>query len=375
MQASQRPGTKLVDIYFDLSDSDGDLQEVEVVMSSDGGLTWTIPCVTLSGNVGANVSPGSGRHIVWNAGADWNGNFVASTKARVTAHDGTTPPAPPGMVYVPAGPFQMGDNFEEGSTAELPVHNVNVSSFFMDRDEVYRQLWLSVNGWASANGYSGISASFVGEGHPVHSVSWYDAVKWCNARSEMEGLTPCYYTDTGHTAVYRTGDSNVTNDTVDWNADGYRLPTEAEWEKAARGGFTGRRFPLGDTISHAQANYRAIGNYSYDQSYPADYHPTYNDGSTPYTSPVGAFAANGYGLYDMTGNLWEWCWDWYSATYYGSPASLDDPPGPASGSSRLLRGGAWNNDAYYLRCADRGFSYYPPSYTFSDAGFRCVRGL
>lgn len=353
VQASQRPGTKLVDIYYDLSDPDGDLQEVEVVMSSDGGLTWTIPCVTLTGHVGPGVSPGSGRHIVWNAGADWNGNFVASTRARVTAYDGTTPPAPPGMVYIAAGPFQMGDNFEEGSTDELPVHNVQVSAFFMDQHEVYRELWLSVNAWASANGYSGISGSYKGNNHPIHTVSWYDAVKWCNARSEMEGLDPCYYTDVGHTTVYRAGDTNVTTAMVDWTANGYRLPTEAEWEKAARGGFTGRRFPLGDTISHSQANYRASGNYAYDLSYPAGYHPTYNNGTTPYTSPVGAFAANGYGLHDMTGNLWEWCWDWYSSTYYGSPGSLDDPRGPDSASFRLLRGGAWSSSASVLRCADR----------------------
>jgi len=357
--ASQRPGTKLVDIYYNLSDSDGDSQLVEVMVSGDGGLTYTIPCVTLSGAVGAGVSTGNGKHIVWNAGQDWAGNFVDSTKVRVTAHDGTTPPAPPGMVYIEPGPFQMGDNFVEGGTEERPVHNVQVDGFFMDKYEVYRELWEQVKSWGNANGYSISGGSFQGNQHPVQSLSWYNAVKWCNARSQLEGKTPCYYTDTALTTIYKTGDVAITSNMVKWDANGYRLPTEAEWEKAARDGMTGKRYPWGDSITGSNANYASSGD-------------PFETGSTPYTSTVGYYPANGYGLYDMAGNVVEWVWDFYNTTYYGSPDSLNNPRG-GTGTYRVMRGGAWNFSTNLLRCAYRDRN--TPTSAVNYIGFRCVRGL
>jgi formylglycine-generating enzyme required for sulfatase activity len=185
-------------------------------------------------------------------------------------------------------------------------------------------------------------------------------VKWCNARSQKEGLTPCY---TVSGVVYKTTDNSAV--ACNMSASGYRLPTEAEWEKAARGGVSGKRFPWGDTISRSQANYYGYPTgYSYDLG-PNGYNPTYNDGVPPYTSPVGSFAANGYGLYDMAGNVWQWCWDWYGT--YGSGA---DPTGPASPSNRVMRGGCWSGIAGYCRVSNRA---YGPTGSDTIYGFRCVR--
>jgi formylglycine-generating enzyme required for sulfatase activity len=182
-------------------------------------------------------------------------------------------------------------------------------------------------------------------------------------------LTPCYYTDSGFTVVYKTGQVAPY---VKWTAIGYRLPTEAEWEKAARGGASGHRFPWSDvdTINWSRANYYAYpSGYSYDVNPTSGPNPTFTTGGYPSTSPVGYFAANGYGLYDMAGNAWQWCWD-YSGSY--SSGSQTDPRGPDSSLYRVCRGGAFDRIAYGLRCAYR-FTVGPAG-PDPSLGFRCARG-
>ncbi|HEY3857152.1 MAG TPA: formylglycine-generating enzyme family protein [Verrucomicrobiae bacterium] len=280
-----------------------------------------------------------------------------------------TPSAPPGMSLIPKGIFEMGDSFYEGAEYEIPIHAVYVSSFYMDKYEVTYALWSNVVAWSVTNGYTYDNpGAYKATNHPVQMVSWYDVVKWCNARSEMEGLLPSYFADSNLTQIYRTGEVEPF---VDWNA-GYRLPTEAEWEKADRGGADGHRFPWTntDTISHSQANYYSgdTNQYTYDVSPTSGYNPLFVDNMMPYTSPVGYFAPNGYGLYDTAGNVWEWCWD-YAGNY--SSDMQTDPRGPSSGDTRVGRGGNWN--FYAVDCRDSYRYGNSPTDTASNIGFRTAR--
>ena len=334
-----------------------------------------------------NLQPGSMATVEWASSvtgpwtnnwagldvvaADSNGIIRVSVPMfyRVRA---TSNSAPAGMVLIPAGNFTMGDN-SDGSSYALPLHNVYISAFYMDKYEVTKALWDDVYVWATSHGYSFTwGAQGKTNNHPAHSVKWYDAVKWCNARSEKEGRGPAYYSDSEQTTVYRSGDVDLENTWVKWDR-GYRLPTEAEWEKAARGGVNGQRFPWGNSISWTQANYVADpSGYAYDVNLASGYHPAFNDGTQPWTSPVGYFAPTGYGLYDMTGNVWDWCWDWYSDTYYSS-SPVTDPRGPASGTRRVNRGGGWSMYASACRTAYRNNP--PPYFGQDDYGFRCVLPL
>lgn len=283
------------------------------------------------------------------------------------------------MVLIPAGSFVMGVTTNVGHemiSDAVPQHPVYVSAFYMDKHEVTSNLWREVYTWATNKGYSfGAGWTAKASNHPVRAVDWYDSIAWCNARSQRDGFMPCYTNANG--TVYTNAAGNSFGGDCNWAANGYRLPTEAEWEKAARGGKANRRFPWDDanTIQHARANYAAApALYPYDANPTTGFHPDYIFGDPYYTSPVGSFAPNGYGLYDMAGNVAEWCWDWRRHDYYSSSPDAD-PRGPAGPLLyRVMRGGSWDSQANYARAADRNISSYP-AYMGNFIGFRCARGL
>ncbi len=225
------------------------------------------------------------------------------------------------MALIPAGTFVMGSN--DGAADEKPAHEVEVAAFYADVYEVnvaQYQRFLLVTGYRLPESWN---QQLQNPNAPVVEVSWDDA----NAYAKWAGK---------------------------------RLLTEAEWEYAARGGHTGvegkprYKYPWGNAASHDQANYSgAEGKDQWRQ-----------------TAPVGSFAPNGYGLYDMAGNVWEWCADWHDKSYY-SQSSKQNPQGPAGGTYRVLRGGSCNSNALNFRCAFRGKSV--PSARSLYSGFRCAR--
>ena len=248
-------------------------------------------------------------------------------------------PPPPGTVLIPAGT-------NRGTDPDSGHYELTVSAFYMNRMEVSKAEWDSVRNWGLAHGYTDLPEGIAKtDNRPVlywWPTGWFAAAKWCNARSEMEGRTPAYYTSADKSTVYRTGRVELVDDFVDWN-NGYRLPTGMEWDYAARGGLRGKRFPWGDTIAHSQANYYSVAWLSYDKSETRGPHPDYADSTNPtsqaQTSPVGSFAPNGYGLYDMAGNAAEWIWD-HGTWMTFRPAMT-------------ICGGDCKDNASLARCGDR----------------------
>lgn len=267
---------------------------------------------------------------------------------------------PDGVFHrIPAGKFDLGDH-ENSLSHSLPQHRVWVGEFYMEAYPVTYAQWQEVVAWATHPDRGKRRYDFEHEGrrggggrsdknHPVTSINWYDAMKWANARSEKEGRDPVYFEDGEHLQVYRSGRLDLSVDKVRWSAHGYRLPTEAEWEKAARGGLEGKRYPWGDGgVSPARANY---------------WNSTERNGTTP----VGSFGKNGFGLYDMAGNVWEWTWNRWGDY---QPEQKHNPTGHASASHRVTRGGSWSNAEGQLRVAWRRVTH--PTNSYPRIGLRVV---
>jgi formylglycine-generating enzyme required for sulfatase activity len=250
------------------------------------------------------------------------------------------------MVPIQGGTFQMGSPTDEPNrNSEETQHEVTLTAFKMSKYPVTQAQYEAVTGNNPSYFTTSVSPETSTGNRPVEKVTWYDAVEFCNKLSEKEGLTPAY-TITGRTP--ETG-YPITSATIapDWSANGYRLPTEAQWEYACRAGTT-TAYNTGDTISDSTGWY-----YS-------------NSGSR--THSVGEKPMNPWGLYDMHGNVCEWCWDRHGT--YSSEAQ-EEPTGAVSGYVRVLRGGSWNDRGQHLYSAIRGGA--DPSDCYYGVGFRVVR--
>ena len=325
-----------VEITYDLDDVDGDLMKVKLLASSDGGKHFDLQVKSVDGEIGAGVASGKSKRIVWHIGQDIPGFYGTNVVIEVVADDGIGPiiweKDGAEMVLIPAGSFEMGDN--EGKPNEQPVHIVKLDAFYIDIHEVtvgrYTKFLAETRyrqpNWNEIHKYSPT------DDHPVIHVSWYDAMAYC-----------------------------------EWV--GKRLPTEAEWEYSARGGLVGKKYSWGNSApTPDKANY-------------------WNDGSDDGTTIVGSYPANGYGLYDAVGNVYEWCLDAYDADYY-SKSPKKNPLSSLNGTvdeltkkyknvgnaGRVFRGGPWtlnSSTPFHLRVADRGYIYSPEQTNFG-LGFRCV---
>lgn len=286
-------------------------------------------------------------HARWSKNLCWllGLAFAASCKPA----DQSAPPAgaPPvittksgsEMVLIPAGKFRMGS--ASGRADEAPAHEVQIAAFLMDRYEMTQEQYAKYREHITLEFDTFRGSHFTGPKNPVEMIAWGAAAMLCNARSRVEGLQPCYDEETGQ---------------CNFGADGYRLPTEAEWEYACRAG--------------ADTDYY-FGGHSQSLSQ----HAWFGENAGKKTHPVGEKKPNPWGLYDMYGNVAEWCNDIYRAdSYAGSPA--ENPRGPKDGEKRVLRGGAWNSTADACRSAYRlgdepGFE--DACFARDALGFRCVR--
>ena len=271
--------------------------------------------------------------------------FTSPLNANIILHAKWIPEI--SMVTVPGGSFLMGSSDYRDLEAS-PVHTVTLSGFSMAKYQITQAQYRAVTGFNPSYFVLQNEAANC----PVETITWFEAAEFCNKLSELEGFAPVYTISSRTPAAgYPVTDADVT---ADWKANGYRLPTEAEWEYAAKGGNGMDRY------------------FIYSGSDDPDEVALYNYGlgSSQVTGPVGQKKPNGLGLYDMSGNVWEWCWDWYGE--YSNDWETN-PKGSVSGPGKALRGGSWSLSEDVIRIAYRNF--YIQSITYCYIGFRVVRNL
>ena len=279
--------------------------EVSLLLSQDNGVTWGSPLKNVSGDVGKNIAAGE-KQINWKVLEEREQLVGDKIKFKVVASGKKS--FEPEMVFVEGGTFQMGSS--SGQSDEKPVHSVPLSAFNIGKYEVTQAQWKAVMGNNPSN--------FTGcDDCPVENVSWNDVQQYISKLNSQTGKN-------------------------------YRLPTEAEWEFSARGG-------------------KSSKGYTYSGSNDLNAVAWNTDNSGSKTHSVGGKQANELGIYDMTGNVWEWCSDWYGA--YNS-YSETNPTGASSGQYRVLRGGSWNVNADYCRSAYR--AWIIPDFGYNNFGFRLV---
>ena len=316
-----------------------------------------------SGGSDTGDSSGSGSESGSTTGGGTESGTTGGTTSGGGSESGTTggsssgssEQAPEGFVKILAASISGSETWTPSSNVFVSGRKLEIASFYMSDHPVTRGEYKAVIGSdpSTAKAYDKDRNELTGDAaknNPVNYIKWYDALVYCNTLSIKEKLTPCYSisgstkpTDWGNVP---TSNNSTWNDaTCDFTADGYRLPTEAEWEWAARGG-----------ESYTYAGSEDIDEVAWYAS------NTNNTG----TRDVKTKKANAYGLYDMSGNVWEWCWDWYGSISSGTPDA-----GPASGSNRCLRGGSWYFSAYDAQVSIRGSD--SPSFRHNNYGFRLVR--
>jgi formylglycine-generating enzyme required for sulfatase activity len=259
------------------------------------------------------------------------------------------------MLLITGGTFTMGNDSEEGASGCItpnPTRSITLSSFYMGKYQITQAQYENIMGVNPSNNKGDNTGN-----HPVEQVSWYDAVEFCNALSELENRSPAYTIDKDNKDPNNENDTTADPKwTVTLNAgsNGYRLPTEAQWEYACRAG-TSTLYNTGNTITKNEANIESTG-----------------------TVAVGSFAPNNWGLYDMHGNVWEWCWDWVyllgkSLNYYSEvPNPGIDPLGLDTGNRKAERGGSWRSQLIRVSSSYRERAR-PENAGFNDLGFRLVR--
>jgi len=272
-------------------------------------------------------------------------DFSSPLNSHITLHAKWIPKID--MAPVQGGSFLMGSDDYLDLEAK-PVHKVTLSGFYIAVYEITQAQYRAVTGY---NPSEFISQDEAGS-YPVENITWFDAVEFCNRLSGQEGLKPVYaITGRKPAAGYPVEDAQVT---ADWKANGYRLPSEAEWEYAAKGG-------------NGMGPY-----YVYSGSNDAGSVAWYNDSPqcAAISHPVGKKKPNGLGIYDMSGNVWEWCWDWYDEY---TNTSVTNPKGPSSGPGRVIRGGSWSFSDTVIRIAYRNF--FMPAMSQGLLGIRLVRTM